>query len=181
MSVSKKVLDLGSGEGIFVEVCKDNKIDAYGLDAYLNGIDFEKDKIPFLDEQFDFIILTSLIEHIGNPQLLLNEIHRVLKKGGLIIITTPNFKYSYSSFYDDPTHIKPYTKKSIEKILHLNNFEVVRTLPFLVKKSTFFWTIPFSFFIAQLLPFKNHMFKKNFLIPAFLKGKSTAMTTVAKK
>ncbi len=177
----KKVLDLGSGDGSFVNVCKEEGIDAIPLDAYSQKIDFERDKLPFDNETFDFITLTSLIEHINNPKLILGEINRILNKDGLVIITTPNFKYCYKIFYDDPTHVKPYTKKAIERLLHMNEFKVIKTLPFLVNKSELFWKLPFSFKIASMIPFKNHQFKNNFLIPNFLKGKSTAMTIVAKK
>ena len=67
----KKVLDLGSGDGSFVNVCKEEGIDAIPLDAYSQKIDFERDKLPFDNETFDFITLTSLIEHINNPKLIL--------------------------------------------------------------------------------------------------------------
>ena len=48
--------------------------------------------------------------------------NNILKKDGYLIITTPNFKYSYKIFYDDPTHVHPYTPKSLVKILEMNNF-----------------------------------------------------------
>ena len=181
ISKNKKLLDLGSGDGSFVDACKDNSVDAFALDAYSHKIDFELDKIPFESNQFDFITLTSVIEHIKNPKNLLIEIRRVLKKDGHLIITTPNFKYSYKIFFDDPTHVKPYTNTSIVKILNYYGFEVVKTVPFLVNKATWFWKMPFSFFFASILPFKNHDFKNIFFIPKFLRGKSTAMISVAKK
>ena len=177
----KKLLDLGSGDGSFVEICKNMDIDASALDAYSHKINFENDKLPFEDSTFDYISLTSLIEHIMNPKTLLNEIYRVLKKEGFIIITTPNFKYSYKIFYDDPTHVRPYTRKSIERLLSFYEFKTIKTVPFLVGKPLFLWNIPFSFKIASLIPFKNHELKNFFLIPNFLRGKSTAMTTVAMK
>ena len=178
---NKKLLDLGSGDGSFVEVCKDINIDAFALDAYSHKINFENDNLPYDNEFFDYITLTSLIEHIVNPKILLEEIGRILKKDGFLIITTPNFKYSYKIFYDDPTHVKPYTKTSIERLLSFYDFETIKTVPFLVNKSTLLWKTPFSFQIASMLPFKNHEFKKNFFIPNFLRGKSTAMTSVAIK
>ena len=181
ITADKKILDLGSGDGAFVEVCKKQKIEAFALDAYSHEINFENDKIPFDDEFFDFVSLTSLIEHIFNPKIILEEINRVLKKDGIIIITTPNFKYSYKIFYDDPTHVRPYTKSSIERLLDFYDFEIVKTVPFMVNKSTFFWKIPFSFQIASMLPLKNHHLKNLFFIPSFLRGKSTAMTTIGKK
>ena len=57
--------------------------------------------------------MLSVIEHIQNPTNILKEILRVLKIGGILIIITPNFKYLHKNFYDDPTHIRPYTEKSL--------------------------------------------------------------------
>ena len=62
ISKNKKLLDLGSGDGSFVDACKDNSVDAFALDAYSHKIDFELDKIPFESNQFDFITLTSVID-----------------------------------------------------------------------------------------------------------------------
>ena len=181
ISKNAKLLDLGSGDGSFVAACKDNHVNAFALDAYSHKIDFEFDKIPFEDCQFDFITLTSVIEHIKNPKNILTEIRRVLKDNGYVIISTPNFKYSHKFFFNDPTHVKPYTNKSIVELLNFYNFEVIKTVPFLVNKSTLLWKIPFSFFFASILPFKNHEFKNVFFIPKFLRGKSTAMTSVVTK
>ena len=56
----------------------------------------------------------SVIEHIYNPNNFLNEIKRILKKNGNLIIVTPNFRFSFKEFYDDPTHVKPYTEESLK-------------------------------------------------------------------
>ena len=122
----------------------------------------------------------SVIEHINNPNNVIEEICRILKKGGLIITITPNFKYANKNFYDDPTHLRPYTDKSIDKLMSLHKLTSIRTVPFLVNKSLLFWKIPFKFKIASLLPFKNHHFKKLTFLN-FLKGNSTAMINISRK
>lgn len=175
-----KLLDLGSASGSFVKICKDNNIDAEGIDGSKQKINFENDKLDFEDETFDVITLISVIEHVQEPSNVLREIFRVLKKRGTVVIVTPNFKYSYKNFYDDPTHLRPYTNKSINKLMQLYGFKNLKTVPFLVNKSIIYWKIPFSFFIASILPFKNHQFK-NIPLINFLKGKSTAMISVSEK
>src|SRR5437867_473858 len=51
----------------------------------------ETDEFPYPDEHFDVVIFSELIEHLGlNPVWALSEIHRVLKRGGHAIISTPN-------------------------------------------------------------------------------------------
>lgn len=180
MKTSSKLLDLGSGDGSFVQVCKEHGFDAFGLDGSKDGINFENDKLAFDKETFDVVTLVSVIEHINNPSNILKEIFRVLKKGGILIIITPNFRYAYRNFYDDPTHLRPYTDKSIGSLMKLYEFKTLKVVPMLVNKPLFFWNIPFSFYISSILPFKNHHLK-NFPFLNFLKGKSTSMISVSEK
>ena len=177
---SSKLLDIGDGDGSFVNVCKENGLDAVGLDGSKDGINFENDQLKFENETFEIITLVSVIEHINNPSNILKEIFRLLKKGGILIIVTPNFKYSFRNFYDDPTHLRPYTDKSISSLMELYDFKTLKVVPMLVNKPLFFWNIPFSFYISSILPFKNHHLK-NLTFLNFLKGKSTAMISVAEK
>jgi len=48
------------------------------------------EKIPFKANEFDTLIAGELIEHLKKPSLFIKEANRVLKKGGKMIITTPN-------------------------------------------------------------------------------------------
>lgn len=57
------------------------------------GIQFEVcplEKTPYANESFDAIILTDVLEHVADEQAALNEMFRVLKPGGRLIITTPH-------------------------------------------------------------------------------------------
>ena len=47
-------------------------------------------KLPFKDNSIDYIISLGVIEHFENPSLLVNEMARVLKKDGILFLTTPN-------------------------------------------------------------------------------------------
>jgi len=46
--------------------------------------------LPFHDGAFDLIVATAIIEHVANPGQMLRECHRVLRCGGLAIITSPD-------------------------------------------------------------------------------------------
>lgn len=63
------------------------------------------------DDSFDVVVSFQVIEHIKNDKLYLEEIHRILKKGGKALITTPNIKMSLSR---NPWHIREYTAKELE-------------------------------------------------------------------
>lgn len=47
--------------------------------------------LPFADASFDGIVLTEVLEHCVNPQAAMGEVHRVLKPGGLLLVTSPFF------------------------------------------------------------------------------------------
>jgi len=50
-------------------------------------------KIPFEDDYFDYVIADQLIEHLKEPDIFLEEVHRVLKKGGRAVISTENLAH----------------------------------------------------------------------------------------
>jgi SAM-dependent methyltransferase len=53
--------------------------------------DLERDPFPFPDDEFDVVMWCEVIEHlVENPVLTLSEIHRVLKPGGMLVLSTPN-------------------------------------------------------------------------------------------
>ena len=55
------------------------------------AFNIETDPFPYADESFDVVIFSELIEHLGvNPVRALAEIHRVLRPGGVVVVTTPN-------------------------------------------------------------------------------------------
>ena len=62
---------------------------------------------------FDFIISFQVIEHIRSDRLFLEEIYRLLKPGGIAIISTPNIKMSLSR---NPWHIREYTAMELEDL-----------------------------------------------------------------
>jgi SAM-dependent methyltransferase len=56
--------------------------------------------IPVEDGRFDFIVFNQVLEHLPEPQVVLVELHRVLKKGGKLIYTGPLFYEEHMQPYD---------------------------------------------------------------------------------
>ncbi len=50
------------------------------------------ERLPFSDGSFDCILLSELIEHLASPQLTIDEAARVLRPGGRLLVTTPNYR-----------------------------------------------------------------------------------------
>ena len=133
-------VDLGCGDKGFSYVGEQKGIKSHPLDY--PAVNFETDDLPFKNETIDFITMNGVIEHIYHSSKILSEILRVLKKGGLLYINTPNFQRDCLNFYNDPTHVKPYTPTSIRKTLELVGFKVVFLEPALIEKSPLYWKLP---------------------------------------
>lgn len=96
-----------------------------------NQVDLNHGKLPYPDQTFDAILLTHVIEHLKNPFDVAEEIHRVLKPNGLIYVEAPNWtsllvpsfglwreQHGPFNFFDDHTHVRPWTKHSLFEFLY---------------------------------------------------------------
>lgn len=171
-----RVLDLGSGDQFLKKEFENKGIVYKDYDIY--DINFETDKFKDKNNKFDLIVTLAVLEHIENPHLFLSECKRVLKKNSYLYLSTPNWKYSKDIFWDDPTHVKPYTETSLKKILTLKGFRNTKIFPNLRCKSKWWYEGRFKFFKAYyLLPFKGD----TKFVPNFLKGKSKGLFAIGKK
>lgn len=177
INAGSKVIDLGYGDGSFLKSLERNKVESKGYDY--DTVNFENDEIPEASNTIDFITSNSVIEHLSDPTNLLKEAHRILKPGGKLILITPNFFYDYKNFYDDPTHVNPFTIEKLETMLDICGFKNINVLPWIVMKSPVLWKIPFSFFFARYFLIARN--DTRLLIPKFLKGKSKVMFSIAEK
>jgi SAM-dependent methyltransferase len=100
-------------------------------------VDLENQPLPYESDFFDAVIMIHVLEHLTKHRNAAQETKRVLKKGGLFYVEAPNlrslfvpsflFKVEQGSplnFYDDPTHIRPWTKAGLYYYLRGNGFAV---------------------------------------------------------
>lgn len=88
----ERFLDIGCGDGYFLRRRKECK-ERYGLDALLG--DTVTDTLDFPNDYFDYVTLLAVIEHLSDPEKLVDEICRVLTPNGKLIITTPKKKAEF--------------------------------------------------------------------------------------
>lgn len=125
------ILDVGCGTGWFCKVLKESYPNSEILGIDINDGRKFKDfdfhiaditKIPFKNEKFDGVACKAVLEHIPNSLSAIKEMNRILKKNGKIFISVPDSKDK--NFWDDYTHIRPFTKKSLSTLLADGGFVV---------------------------------------------------------
>jgi len=83
------------------------------------------DKIPVDNNRFDMIILAEVIEHLLNPEDVLKECNRVLKKGGKIIVSIPFL----NALHADPYDFQRWTDVKIENVFNKSGFKDISIKP----------------------------------------------------
>lgn len=155
-----RVLDLGCGSGDYSKRLKDLGFEVVAADIdrnrfmHNNDIEFRycdiTKELPFADNQFDYVLLIEVLEHLRNPYAVLSGINRIIKKGGVLILSTPNilslksrfrffFTAAYEYFREPPLdqsknpneiafnlHLVPYRYHELEYLLSDCCFNVIR-------------------------------------------------------
>ncbi len=140
-SFPKKILDVGCGTGNLLLKIRDADFgeEYYGVDIgyaenppnFIHFTRCDAGTLPFAKESFDLIIMRHLLEHLHEPTVALLEAKRVLKQGGYIYLEVPSVKNLFNpfggNFYDDPTHVRPYTKRALSRMFDDSGFEDIQT------------------------------------------------------
>jgi len=100
----------------------------------------EEDEFPYDDDSFDVVMFCEMLEHLlMDPCATLRQIHRVLKPGGTLVLTTPNVARldnlmamvhgtniydPYSGFGPYGRHNREYTRHEVHRLLDFLGFEV---------------------------------------------------------
>jgi len=76
---------------------------------------------PFADSEFDAIVCEHVIEHLREVISVMEELHRVIRPGGRVIVRVPHF--SSLNFNTDPTHVHAFSSRSFDYLCVGTPFE----------------------------------------------------------
>lgn len=115
-----RVLDVGCGNKPYADLFKD--CNYQGMDR--SAADAEPDiigdvtSIPVATGTVDIVFCTQVIEHVPDPQALLQECHRILRKGGFLVLTGP----FYWPLHEEPHDYHRFTRYGFENLLSRSGF-----------------------------------------------------------
>jgi len=165
-----KVLDVGCGRGFYMDGFSAINYKAYGIDKEscrkdVITVDLEKEKIPFPKNSFDYLFCKTVIAQLSDPAHMLQECHRILKKGGEMFVLETEYENSVRIFWDDFLNKRPYTKKSIKGLLEAHGFEILKITDF--RNIPYIWRYSLSAFDLHLPKF---LFDANFFVVLAIKN-----------
>ena len=167
------LLDIGCADGLMLNLL------SQGLAISLSvGIDYswellrtnanpgirmiqgQAENLPFRNEEFEVIIATAVIEHLSQPTKMIKEHYRLLKKGGLLIITTPVPFWDKiarkTGLLKEKGHQKTFSLSALKALLTAQDFKILKAEKFMFSPIGF----PFEEKIEKIL----YKLKSDFLL-----------------
>mgnify|MGYP001594674004 CR=1 FL=1 len=166
-----KILDIGCATGTLLETAQRKGWQAvgvepskwasrigkgkYGLDIIRGTLETAKLK----EKSFDAVTCLDVIEHVSSPRKLLADIHKVLKKDGVLCLVTPDIGSLVSKLLGEnwwhirPDHIYYFNEETLSILLLSQGFKVE-------KISRYSWTFSLNYWVSRLqnkLPFIHGM------------------------
>ena len=137
-----RMLEIGHGPGYGLDLLA-AKVDIVGLDIDPSIVEFARKKypnrrfeiydgsrIPFDDGHFDAACMFQVIEHVPDDLAMLTEVRRVLKDGGILILTTPNqvLRVPYGERPWNEEHVREYYPEELAAVMTKAGFSKVEIL-----------------------------------------------------
>jgi 2-polyprenyl-3-methyl-5-hydroxy-6-metoxy-1,4-benzoquinol methylase len=139
-----KILDVGCGNGFLLSHLKSGNWDTFGVEPSITVSEIAKnngvkilaqyiDQISASLHSFDVILLFDVMEHLAQPRQMIQNVYRLLKSGGIIIILTGNINSLNSkltssmwSYFNTYEHISFFSLSSIKYLLATSQFKNIR-------------------------------------------------------
>ncbi len=154
MPDNAKILSVGSGDGYverFIEEQTGRRIQCLDVSPKrveiarkrgLEAMEGSAYQLPFEDDSFDLVLAIHIFEHLVNPEIFLDEVHRVLNHRGAFFMSLPNYgnlayriKYLVKGSLDTFLqirlgHFRHYTYREACRYLEQHNFRITRKMTF---------------------------------------------------
>ncbi|MDA9120882.1 class I SAM-dependent methyltransferase [Flavobacteriales bacterium] len=143
---TNKLIDVGCGIGYFLEVAKKRGWEVYGTEFTEEAVKICEEKGAKMElgvlnpsnyeaDSFDVVCSFEVIEHINNPLEELSSFNQILRKGGLVYCTTPNFnaveRFQLGTSWNVltyPEHLSYYTPKTLKGVFKETGFKTKKVL-----------------------------------------------------
>ncbi|MFC4296731.1 class I SAM-dependent methyltransferase [Castellaniella hirudinis] len=141
---STSFLEVGCGTGFVLSgiACNNPGITVSGSEIFLSGLPYAASRvssaefmqmdarhIPFVEE-FDAIGSFDVLEHIEQDELVLNQMSRALKPGGLLLLTVPQHSWLWSAADEYACHVRRYGREEMQEKVRRAGFSILRTTSF---------------------------------------------------
>jgi 2-polyprenyl-3-methyl-5-hydroxy-6-metoxy-1,4-benzoquinol methylase len=142
--LSGKLLDIGSGTGMFLKTAREHGFEVHGLEISKSaatfggstwGLDIKQGNLQdsiLPPDQYDVVTLWHVFEHLHEPLVVAKQLYDLTKPKGLLVIAVPNFASVQAHLFrghwfhlDVPRHLFHHTPKSITTIVEAAGFKTV--------------------------------------------------------
>ena len=153
-----KILDIGCGRGIFMDIMRQGGWEVEGSELneetasyaeQVYGLKVYPGKITdhsLAPEKFDAINVCGVLEHLKEPDEVITECYKLLKNGGLLVVLVPDirsfeFKFGKENWFhlDLPFHLFHFSEKGLVQLLQKKGFTIKRIKRFHLEYSPFGW------------------------------------------
>lgn len=137
LSSQDLLVDCGAGTGIFAlemsSLCRVLAIDDHAESLVLAGKKLGPDRIkegactrlPLLDASVDMLTALDVLEHVKEDHIAILEFARVVRPGGIVVVTVPALMALWSDWDVSLHHFRRYTRRSLLAVVPLDRFELV--------------------------------------------------------
>ncbi len=143
-----RILDVGCGRGDFLQLMKDRgwtptgleldeRVESHGKRVGMDLRAGSLDSVRFPDNHFDAVTFWHVFEHMRNPGWVLKECRRILKPGGVLLISVPNIgslqaRLSGKHWFhlDPPFHLYHYSLANLKKLIEDSSFKTLKVKHF---------------------------------------------------
>ena len=167
------ILDIGTADGLMLRNLKDTfpKTTCVGIEYARDLMACCESKtihliqgnalvLPIKDDTFDVVVATAIIEHVSEPIQLIREAFRVLRKNGILIITSPHPFWegiaTYIGHLKEEEHHELITLRKLKSLFETVGFEIANAEQFMISPIG----MPFELTLEKILKF----FRLSFLL-----------------